>query len=51
MTEEQKIKIGTVLVFFQLCLLAMSLTFCWRCDRQLERDGISLEELAKGRNF
>ena len=51
MSEEQKIKIGTVLVFFQLCLLAMSLTFCWHCDRQLERDGISLEELTKGRNF
>ena len=47
MSESTKIKIGTVLVFFQLCLLAGSMCFCFHEDRQLERDGISITELTR----
>ena len=47
MDESTKIKIGTVLVFFQLCMLAWCVSFCAHQDRQLERDGISIETLIR----
>ncbi|MBO4312524.1 MAG: hypothetical protein J5828_05955 [Desulfovibrionaceae bacterium] len=43
--EERKIRIGFALIALQLALLAATFGFRAACDRQMERDGVSIQEL------
>ncbi len=47
MTENAKIRVGMALLAVQILLLAMTIGFRSSLDRQLERDGIRIEEMLR----
>lgn len=47
MTENAKVCVGMALLAVQIMLLAMTVGFRSSLDRQLERDGIRIEEMLK----